>query len=187
MISVSSSNEASSSSSSPSSGAPETFLASDDAVQSAVWSVQSYAFTYGDGTFSHISVIGGRSGQDPLAGLDGVRVPGATPGDDVIYAGPDDNTIEGGVGADALHGGPGPDLFIYRMGDGNDTIRGFDPQTDRLVILGAPSVSLDSDPGGAMVQLPDGATITLHVSDLGLDQADLLPAMLLAQHACLFL
>jgi len=186
MISVSSSNQASSFAASPGGDMPETFMASGDVSLSATWPLQSYAFTYGDGTSSHISVLGGARGQDPLTGLDGLRVPGATPGDDVIYAGPGGSTIEGGGGADTLHSGPGPDLFIYKLGDGNDTIHGFDPQVDRLVILGASSLTMGSDPAGATVHLPDGAIITLLLSGSGMDHAAIQPAALLAHHDCLF-
>lgn len=132
------------------------------AVQSGAWALHSFAYRYEDGTSTHISVVGGPMNNDPLKGLDGVRVPGATPGNDIIYAGPCRNTIEGGQGDDTLTGAGGPNLFIYRMGGSINTIKNFDPEVDRLVIIGADSINIEANSSRAAVRLPDGTIIHLH-------------------------
>jgi Ca2+-binding RTX toxin-like protein len=55
----------------------------------------------------------GTSGDDRLIGQ-GER--------DFIAAGAGNDTLDGGQGADILRGGAGSDVYIYRRGEGNDTI-----------------------------------------------------------------
>ena len=61
-------------------------------------------------------VITGSSGSDTLKGTVGA------------------DTITGGAGADMLTGGAGADLFVFRSGDGFDTITDFQLGVDRLSI-----------------------------------------------------
>mgnify|MGYP001028651871 CR=1 FL=1 len=132
-------------------------------VAASGWTVQSSASTGPDGAITRGTVIGGPPGQDPLAPLGPVTHPG-TPGNDIINGGPGGDTIDGGGGNDAMSGGPGLDTFVYRVGDGNDTITDFDPLADRLVILGASEVSLTVNGALAIVSLPDGSHIELHTT-----------------------
>ena len=44
--------------------------------------------------------------------------------DDVLTGDSGANTLTGGKGNDILSGGDGDDIFIYELGDGNDTILG---------------------------------------------------------------
>ena len=50
-----------------------------------------------------------------------------------------DDTIIGGLGDDELTGGDGADLFIFRAGDGDDTITDFTVGIDKIALDGAPS------------------------------------------------
>lgn len=128
---------------------------------SAGWSVQTFSFVDANGASSKWTVVGGRPGQDPRSDLGPVTHPG-TPGNDAIVGGPGPDTIAGGLGNDTLSGGAGADTFLYTVGDGSDTITDFERGVDRLVILGASSVSLSSNGGVAVVTLDDGSQITLH-------------------------
>ena len=57
--------------------------------------------------------LGGGAGNDTLGG--GV-------GDDSLDGGAGDDSLDGGVGDDTLDGGSGGDVYIYKSGDGKDTI-----------------------------------------------------------------
>ena len=61
--------------------------------------------------------LSGGSGNDTLVGGAGNDSLGGYTGDDVLW---------GGKGNDTLLGGKGADKFIYALGDGSDTIVGFD-------------------------------------------------------------
>jgi VCBS repeat-containing protein len=99
----------------------------------------------------------GDSGNDRLYGDDGNdRLSGGTGGDiivggngrDTIAGGSGNDKIYGGLGADLLNGGAGRDSFVFdtKFGKGEvDTIQGFDPLEDRILLdravfkgLGAP-------------------------------------------------
>ncbi|MFK3781715.1 calcium-binding protein [Agrobacterium sp. NPDC089420] len=65
-----------------------------------------------DGRFGNDKLYGG-SGNDSLLGY---------LGDDTLDGGAGDDRLEGGAGTDVLKAGSGNDTYIYRRGDGNDTI-----------------------------------------------------------------
>ncbi|MCM1327774.1 MAG: DUF2974 domain-containing protein, partial [Lachnoclostridium sp.] len=48
-------------------------------------------------------------------------------GDDHLYGGEGDDFLHGGKGDDRLEGGNGADTYFFEAGDGNDTIRNYDP------------------------------------------------------------
>ncbi|MBR0060631.1 MAG: calcium-binding protein, partial [Selenomonadaceae bacterium] len=57
-------------------------------------------------------------------------------GKDTFYGGDGDDTLRGGKGNDNLWGGDGADTFIFRAGDGTDTINDYDfTEGDMLQIL----------------------------------------------------
>jgi Ca2+-binding RTX toxin-like protein len=70
----------------------------------------SYAPTQG------ADYLEGTAANDTLAGLGG---------DDILVAGGGDDTLEGGAGDDRLSGGAGNDTYVFRRGDGIDTIVDF--------------------------------------------------------------
>ena len=55
----------------------------------------------------------------------------------VIIAGDEDSTLNGGKGNDTLVGGEGEDIFVYKKNQGNDLIRGYDEDNDRISLDGA--------------------------------------------------
>ncbi|MAM63332.1 M10 family metallopeptidase C-terminal domain-containing protein [Maritimibacter sp. UBA3975] len=67
--------------------------------------------------------IMGRKGRDSIRGGDG---------DDTISAGPGNDMVYGGQGDDTVTLGFGQDTFVFRMGDGQDTLTDFLPARDSL-------------------------------------------------------
>jgi len=92
----------------------------------------------------------------------------ATAGDDTVVGFQSDDVLEGLGGNDLLRGGRGGDTYVYRPGDGADTIYDHDDfriATDTLFLTGglAPAgVTLARDPADAddlLIGLPDGGSI----------------------------
>ncbi|MCV0425225.1 MAG: cadherin domain-containing protein [Roseibium sp.] len=99
---------------------------------------------YGDriegGSIAGADMISGNGGRDLLFGEGG---------QDMISGGAGDDVIIGGADGDNLVGGDGSDLFMYGLGDGNDTISGGAGAawTDVLDLGGGPGVSAAGDFG----------------------------------------
>lgn len=72
--------------------------------------------------FAGNDVLDGGSGNDTLSGGTGADLLAGTGGDDRIDGGLDADTLDGGRGNDDLNGGSGDDIYLYRSGDGADTI-----------------------------------------------------------------
>jgi ELWxxDGT repeat protein/VCBS repeat-containing protein len=91
-----------------------------------------------------------------------------------------DDVITGFQGDDLLQGGPGADSFVFRAGDGNDTIWDFMVGVDALVLDGvtiASSVEADGNGDGAddtVLTLSSGDTIILDLVTGVTDTNDLL-------------
>jgi Ca2+-binding RTX toxin-like protein len=97
----------------------------------------------------------GADGTDILVGNDGADTVFGQAGDDTVRGGYGDDAVFGGAGADALTGGPGrdvlqggrggdaliggagADLFVFRDGDGMDTITDWTDGVDRIRLYGA--------------------------------------------------
>ncbi|MCT8162064.1 fasciclin domain-containing protein [Pseudoruegeria sp. SHC-113] len=75
--------------------------------------------------------IGGR-GNDLLFGQKGNDLLIGAEGHDKIFGGKGNDTIEGGAGNDLLLGGSGRDTFVFKEGDGDDTILGFRAGKDKI-------------------------------------------------------
>ncbi|MEL6914369.1 MAG: matrixin family metalloprotease [Pseudomonadota bacterium] len=58
-------------------------------------------------------------------------------GNDFLNGGGGDDTLDGGQGNDTMKGGGGSDTFVFRAGDGNDRLIGFDGAEDVLQIEAA--------------------------------------------------
>lgn len=76
------------------------------------------------------------SGGDTLYGLNGNDLLIGGAGNDVLYGGAGNDTLIGGAGNDFLSGGNGSNLFVYfaHLGNGSDTVTGFQNGTDKIVI-----------------------------------------------------
>lgn len=97
-------------------------------------------------------VVYGNQGNDSVFGGDGA---------DTLFGGKDDDVLTGGAGADLLEGGFGADVFVFRSGDGADTVADFRfAEGDRLD-FGGRGWTVAATDGGVLVTLDDGETIRL--------------------------
>jgi Ca2+-binding RTX toxin-like protein len=114
----------------------------------------------------------GGAGSDSIVGGAGSSTLGGGSGNDTIVAGSGGSYLIGEVGDDSLVGGAGKDVFIFRPGDGNDTISGFNPAADTLgftstnygnstLDLGSLISNAQVSGGNTILTLPDGSTITV--------------------------
>ncbi|MBV1795887.1 calcium-binding protein [Siccirubricoccus sp. G192] len=89
-----------------------------------------------DGRFSFAAVTAG-GGNDTITaqGLTSLRANGGA-GTDLIHGAGGQDTIIGSRGDDLLSGGGEADSFVFRPGDGHDTIADFMPGVDRLAFHG---------------------------------------------------
>lgn len=74
----------------------------------------------------------GEDGHDSLWGGNGRDSLEGGSGRDALFGGKDGDRLEGGAGRDVLTGGSGADVFIFKSGDGRDTILDFGRGNDRL-------------------------------------------------------
>ena len=60
-------------------------------------------------------------------------------GNDTIHGNSGDDTLDGGVGNDRLEGGSGNDIYIFKLGDGHDTISDYTEEESEIdkVVFGA--------------------------------------------------
>ena len=88
----------------------------------------------------------GDDGDDTLSGGAGKDTLSGGDGNDLLLGGDDDDILMGGVGNDTLYGGGGSDLFIFNMGEGNDTVDGGANgwTTDTIELNGLGGGKLDS-------------------------------------------
>ncbi|WP_405118281.1 calcium-binding protein [Pseudomonas leptonychotis] len=64
----------------------------------------------------------GRAGDDEIRGEGGNDYLDGEAGNDTVYGGAGNDQLMGGVGSDQLFGGTGDDKYVYKLGDGVDTI-----------------------------------------------------------------
>ncbi|TIH08376.1 calcium-binding protein [Pseudomonas leptonychotis] len=64
----------------------------------------------------------GRAGDDEIHGEGGNDYLDGEEGNDTVYGGAGNDQLMGGVGNDQLFGGTGDDKYVYKLGDGTDTI-----------------------------------------------------------------
>lgn len=74
----------------------------------------------------------GESGDDKLVGMSGDDQLYGQSGDDSLFGGDGNDKLNGSLGNDLMRGGSGNDLFVYFLGDGDDSIAGFDVNEDTL-------------------------------------------------------
>jgi Ca2+-binding RTX toxin-like protein len=106
----------------------------------------------------------GAQGNDKLSGGDGNdRLSGGS-GDDRLFGEGGLDTLIGGTGDDSLDGGSGGDTFVFALGDGADSISGFDVTQDQIDIPDGVSVQFlvrAGDPDVLFYYGTGGDTVTL--------------------------
>jgi Ca2+-binding RTX toxin-like protein len=151
--------------------------ADDIAAKNSVLGVDGYRFNpKGDDI---IKLVGGD--DDFFAGDGDDEIYGGA-GDDRLNAGAGRDLIHGGAGKDTLTGGAGGDTFLFRRGDGKDTIVDFDAKGgdhDRIDLSDIRAIKawadlkanhLDRD--GADVIVDGGAGAQLRLEDVKLGDLD---------------
>jgi len=73
----------------------------------------------------------GLDGDDEIAGYGGNDILHGDGGNDSLSGGSGNDTLVGGTGNDTLSGGAGSDLYIFNLGDGQDTIDNYDVSAGR--------------------------------------------------------
>jgi Ca2+-binding RTX toxin-like protein len=113
----------------------------------------------------------GGAGDDDITGDNGDDTLDGGLGRDILEGGAGNDTLEGGAGDDRLLGGAGNDTYVFRTGDGSDTIQDTEginrirfadvASADELTVrAGATSATLVLEYGGAgdVVFVPGGVT-----------------------------
>jgi Ca2+-binding RTX toxin-like protein len=103
----------------------------------------------GDGS----DIVYGDPGADRIYGDNDQDELWGGAGNDRIWGGEGDDMMMGELGDDKLDGGAGFDIFVYRPGDGTDTIVNFDAD-DRIVFKGIAAAD------ATVVNGPEGTTFT---------------------------
>lgn len=106
----------------------------------------------------------GNQGDDKLYGETGNDTLLGNEGNDLLSGGAGNDTLIGGQGNDRLEGGEGSDTYLYRKGDGNDTIVNIDPaqnKTDTLKFEGinASDAVVTRRDDNLIISLKDGSKV----------------------------
>ncbi|SNZ20526.1 calcium-binding protein [Cohaesibacter gelatinilyticus] len=96
----------------------------NDGSDGSDFQIKEVRYQEADQTVENNDTLRGQDGNDILNGLGGNDTLYGHSGNDVIDGGAGNDIIEGGLGNDTLRGGEGDDLFVFRMGEGNDQIDG---------------------------------------------------------------
>ncbi|GGK25134.1 calcium-binding protein [Salinarimonas ramus] len=128
-----------------------------------VWDRQRFRVELVSASEGDDLLYGGEAGEsfDGLGGNDQIFAAG---GNDDLNGGTGDDLLDGGAGDDVLAGGEGADTLVFRLGDGQDQVWGFDPSVDRIALDGlAPQDIRFEDFGGAsQITGADGTHFYFH-------------------------
>ncbi len=116
-------------------------------------------------------VMGG-AGADRLDGGKGNDVLLGGAGDDQLKDKKGANTFDGGAGIDNIRGGKGADIFIFKPGNGVDSIAKFGEGADRIDLTGFEGLTYDAVLDAA-TQVNKDAVVSLGTDTLILTKTDL--------------
>ncbi|HYD71302.1 calcium-binding protein [Azospirillum sp.] len=104
----------------------------------------------------------GNMANDTLVGGDGADALFGGQGDDVLNGGLGNDTLNGNLGNDTLIGDTGADRFVFRAGQGNDTVYDFAGASgDRIELAAGTAYTVATATEGAAIVLATGETLTL--------------------------
>jgi Ca2+-binding RTX toxin-like protein len=149
--------------------------AGDDVIR-----IEAFSNAPGTGASGNGMVVNSGAGNDTIT-IVGFRdwttgLVDAGAGNDVVVASAGADKLRGGVGNDSLTGGLARDTFVFRAGDGADTITDFNAAAVdwlRFEGVGAAEVSWAATAGGTLVTYT-GGTILLAGVTSGFDAADII-------------
>ncbi|MDE4172622.1 calcium-binding protein [Phaeobacter sp. PT47_59] len=122
------------------------------------------------------SLYGG-DGDDRLLGHGGADYLDGGDASDTLRGGKGKDTLRGNDGDDRLAGGAGRDIFVFRSGDGNDTITDFELAQDRISIeTGArqmTDLSFEQDGQDVVISFDDVSLRILDTNQNALLEAEL--------------
>ncbi len=117
------------------------------------------------------TVLNGGNGNDTITGGSGNEVLNGGAGNDTLISNGGKDTLIGGQGNDLLIGGTNSDTFVFKPGDGQDTVANFKatgPVHDVIEVdshafanFDALMASVHDTTSGAQLQYADGSSITL--------------------------
>jgi YD repeat-containing protein len=114
-------------------------------------------------------LISGNRGADLIYGSSDDSVLYGGKGGDTIHAGAGNDQLSGDLGDDVLYGGGGADRFLFKPGDGHDSIGDFDAGAgDKIVLSAGTGFTLTTDGSQAVIDYGAGDQITL--TGVSLDQ-----------------
>jgi Ca2+-binding RTX toxin-like protein len=142
--------------------------------------IEAFSNAPGTGASGNGMVVNSGAGNDSIT-IVGFRdwttaLVDAGAGDDVVVGDAGADVLRGGAGDDTLTGGLARDTFVFRAGDGADTITDFNAAaTDwlRFEGVGAAAVTWEVNAGGTLVSYT-GGTILLAGVTSGFDATDIL-------------
>lgn len=119
------------------------------------------------------STLNGDAGNDTILGGVGSEVINGGAGNDLLMGNAGDDIIAGGAGNDQLFGGSGSDTFVFKVGDGKDTVFDFQAQgtghdvieldhaafADYEALMSSGAVH--DAAGGVQIAYNDGSVLTL--------------------------
>lgn len=118
--------------------------------------------------------LSGGLGNDRLYGLEAAdRLTGGA-GDDLLSGGTGADRIDGGTGRDTLYGGTGADHFVFRQGDGIDTLRDFTNGLDKIALQGVTfgGLAVSTGAGGVWIDYGNGNIFVQNATRAQIDASD---------------
>ncbi|MBR3498299.1 MAG: hypothetical protein IKO05_04825 [Selenomonadaceae bacterium] len=122
-------------------------------------------------------IIYGEEGKDTVRGGDGDDEIFGGSGNDKLFGGEGSDSLWGDKGSDTLTGGADEDYFIYRAGDGKDTILDYEQGLDQIVVLGTDSRTRVESPiidaaGNATLKIGSGQIVVAGAADKYVEVVD---------------
>lgn len=103
----------------------------------------------------------GNAGHDKLSGGLGNDELFGNRGNDSLFGGAGRDVLDGGRGNDELSGGLSEDIFVFGKKQGDDVIRGFETDHDRIKLNGQTYTVVENTNGDAVLELSGGGSVTL--------------------------